>query len=154
MRVRPPRSTRTYTLFPYTTLFRSSDQLGLEKFYQYTGAGTGAGSAVLNNLHAGNVAFSYDAFTNPSRGVSTFARMTYNSLDTSASAMGFGWSLSTSSLMRMGTPLDFHPRGQAWPTQVTLTDADGTAHLFGLNKHDSALEEDWDYDSPAGVQLY
>src|SRR3546814_1982965 len=83
MRVRPPRSTRTYTLFPYTTLFRSSDQLGLEKFYQYTGAGTGAGSAVLNNLHAGNVAFSYDAFTNPSRGVSTFARMTYNSLDRS-----------------------------------------------------------------------
>src|SRR3546814_18104022 len=25
---RPPRSTRTYTLFPYTTLFRSGDQLG------------------------------------------------------------------------------------------------------------------------------
>src|SRR3546814_7887483 len=26
---RPPRSTRTYTLFPYTTLFRSVDKLGL-----------------------------------------------------------------------------------------------------------------------------
>src|SRR3546814_9664637 len=25
MRRRPPRSTRTYTLFPYTTLFRSAD---------------------------------------------------------------------------------------------------------------------------------
>src|SRR3546814_12672074 len=25
---RPPRSTRTYTLFPYTTLFRSGDQIG------------------------------------------------------------------------------------------------------------------------------
>src|SRR3546814_3032151 len=29
---RPPRSTRTYTLFPYTTLFRSRDrQLGLDR---------------------------------------------------------------------------------------------------------------------------
>src|SRR3546814_5321464 len=26
---RPPRSTRTYTLFPYTTLFRSQDSIGL-----------------------------------------------------------------------------------------------------------------------------
>src|SRR3546814_18943724 len=27
---RPPRSTRTYTLFPYTTLFRSQAQVGAE----------------------------------------------------------------------------------------------------------------------------
>src|SRR3546814_13383578 len=27
---RPPRSTRTYTLFPYTTLFRSADDVGVE----------------------------------------------------------------------------------------------------------------------------
>src|SRR3546814_18717274 len=26
---RPPRSTRTYTLFPYTTLFRSSARMGV-----------------------------------------------------------------------------------------------------------------------------
>ncbi|NEE04775.1 golvesin C-terminal-like domain-containing protein, partial [Phytoactinopolyspora halotolerans] len=132
----------------------TSNQLGLEKFYQYTGVGTGAGSTVLNNLYAGNTVFSYDALANPSRGVSTFVRMTYNSLDTSASSMGFGWTLATSSLMRMGTPLDFHPRGQDWPAQITLTDGDGTAHLFRLNKHDSSNEEDWDYDSPHGVNLY
>src|SRR3546814_1234957 len=29
---RPPRSTRTDTLFPYTTLFRYSEQEGLKKF--------------------------------------------------------------------------------------------------------------------------
>ncbi|WP_053204941.1 DNRLRE domain-containing protein [Jiangella muralis] len=132
----------------------TSNELGLEKFYQYSGTATGAGSALMTNVHAGNTVFSYDAFANPSRGVSTFVRMSYNSLDTSASSMGYGWSLATSSLMRMGTPLDLHPRGQAWPTQVTLTDGDGTAHLFRLNKHDSANEEDWDYDSPAGVHLY
>lgn len=56
--------------------------------------------------------------------------------------------------MRMGTPLDFHPRGQDWPSQVTLTDGDGTAHLFSLNKNGSTNEEDWTYDSPHGVHLY
>src|SRR3546814_6710502 len=35
MRRRPPRSTRTYTLFPYTTLFRSPRERQLSK-----GAGT------------------------------------------------------------------------------------------------------------------
>ncbi len=32
----------------------TSDQLGLEKFYQYAGKSTGAGSSVLDNLFAGN----------------------------------------------------------------------------------------------------
>src|SRR3546814_12882394 len=31
---RPPRSTRTYTLFPYTTLFRAGVRVGLELAYQ------------------------------------------------------------------------------------------------------------------------
>src|SRR3546814_339653 len=31
MRRRPPRSTRTYTLFPYTTLFRSSGDRGAQE---------------------------------------------------------------------------------------------------------------------------
>src|SRR3546814_17487108 len=31
---RPPRSTRTDTLFPYTTLFRSSDNVGFQDFAQ------------------------------------------------------------------------------------------------------------------------
>src|SRR3546814_4141232 len=35
---RPPRSTRTYTLFPYTTLFRSSD-LGRSRTFQAEWAG-------------------------------------------------------------------------------------------------------------------
>src|SRR3546814_4490843 len=30
---RPPRSTRTDTLFPYTTLFRSAEGLALEQYY-------------------------------------------------------------------------------------------------------------------------
>src|SRR3546814_17915370 len=31
MRRRPPRSTRTYTLFPYTTLFRSSTNMPVQR---------------------------------------------------------------------------------------------------------------------------
>ncbi|ADB29853.1 YD repeat protein [Kribbella flavida DSM 17836] len=132
----------------------TSDQLGLEKFYQYAGKNTGSGSSAMVNLATGNVAFGYNALTNPSRGASTFVRMTYNSLDTSASSMGYGWSLSTSTLNRLGSALDFHPRGQRWPTEITLTDGDGTSHTFALNKHGTTDETKWDYDHPKGVHLY
>ena len=132
----------------------TSDLLGLEKFYAYAGTGTGSGTAALANLYDGNVVWSYDALSNPSRGPATFVRLTYNSKDTSTSAAGFGWSLSTSSVMRMGSPLDFHPPGQDWPTEISLTDGDGTTHLFKLNKHGSTDPDLWDYDHPAGVHFH
>jgi YD repeat-containing protein len=131
----------------------TSDELGLERFYQYAGKNTGAGSTALVNLHSGNLVWSYNPLANPSRGPETFLRMTYNSLDTSTSAMGFGWSLSASSLMRLGTPLQFHPPGQDWPT-IRLTDGDGTTHTFTLNTHGSTNQAVWDYDHPFGVHLY
>jgi hypothetical protein len=68
--------------------------------------------------------------------------------------MGFGWSLSAASVMRLGTPLQFHPPGQTWPTTVRLTDGDGTTHTFTLNKHGSTDPAAWDYDHPFGVHLY
>ncbi len=105
-----------------------SDELGLEKFYQYTGVNTGSGSALLNNAANGNVVWSYNPFSNPSRGFDTFVRLDYNSMDTTDSSMGFGWSLQASTLMRLGTPLDFHPNPN--PTTITLTDGDGTSHWF------------------------
>src|SRR3546814_8074592 len=40
---RPPRSTRTDTLFPYTTLFRSLDALRM-RFCAQTGGGDGEGT--------------------------------------------------------------------------------------------------------------
>src|SRR3546814_10594475 len=49
---RPPRSTRTYTLFPYTTLFRSIDGIGqaVKKFQR-----DNAGHGVAFKLASGNV---------------------------------------------------------------------------------------------------
>src|SRR3546814_1338955 len=46
---RPPRSTRTDTLFPYTTLFRSSDDsTGLHQLYVGAAAkGTGVAAALI-----------------------------------------------------------------------------------------------------------
>ncbi|WP_262285999.1 DNRLRE domain-containing protein [Micromonospora sp. MA102] len=124
----------------------TSDQLGLEKFYSYAGKNTGAGGTLMNNLYSGNTVWSYDAFSNPGRGLSTFVRLAYNSLDTSDTVAGYGWSLQASSLMRLGSPLDFHPNPN--PTKITLTDGDGTSHWFTW---DSATST---WKSPKGVHLY
>ena len=123
----------------------TSNQLGLEKFYQYSGVNTSSGSSVLNNLASGNAVWSYNAFSNPSRGFATFVRMAYNSLDTSDSSMGFGWSLEASTVTRLGTPLDFNLPFH--PTEITLTDGDGTSHLF-------VLGQDGVWRSPPGVHLF
>ncbi|UUU21075.1 golvesin C-terminal-like domain-containing protein [Streptomyces sp. DSM 40750] len=128
-----------------TAEYPTSDQLGLEDFHSYAGKNTGAGSALMSNLHAGNAVWSYNSFSNPSLGFSTFLRLAYNSQDASSTPAGLGWSLQASSPVRLGTPLDFHPSALL-PKQITLTDGDGTSHVFGKNK-----KGEW--DSPAGVHF-
>src|SRR3546814_13365798 len=52
IRRRPPRSTRTYTLFPYTTLFRSSVRPGDERGAILARAGgAGAGREGRGSVH-------------------------------------------------------------------------------------------------------
>ncbi|UYQ63982.1 DNRLRE domain-containing protein [Streptomyces peucetius] len=121
----------------------TSNQLGLEKFYSYTGKNTGAGSTVMNNLAAGNTVWQYNAFTNPGRGLSTFARFAYNSLDTSDTVAGHGWSFQAAGPIRLGAPLDFHPNPN--PTEIRLPDGDGTTHVFRWDSVNSV------WKAPAGV---
>ncbi|WP_460417577.1 DNRLRE domain-containing protein [Planifilum fimeticola] len=131
-----------------------SNLLGMEKYYQYVGKNTGAGSATMVNLASGNTVFSYDPFTNPSLGPATFLRFTYNSQDTSDSVLGYGWSLSASSLHRLGTPLDLHPlkidqnEGTVRSGKIVLTDGDGTSHEFEYDSSNGMFKE------PPGVNLY
>ncbi|MCX4536764.1 DNRLRE domain-containing protein [Streptomyces sp. NBC_00841] len=120
----------------------TSNSLGLEKFYSYTGKNTGAGSTVMNNLASGNSVWSYNAFTNPGRGLNTFARFAYNSLDTSDTVLGAGWSAQAAGPIRMGAPLDFHPNPN--PTEIRLPDGDGTTHIF-------SKQPDGTWKAPAGV---
>ncbi|MFI9297720.1 DNRLRE domain-containing protein [Streptomyces gardneri] len=123
----------------------TSNTLGLEKFYAYTGKNTGAGSSVMNNLSSGNSVWSYNAFNNPGRGLNTFARFSYNSLDTSDTVMGHGWSAQVSGPVRLGAGLDFHPNPN--PTEVRLPDGDGTTHVF---RWDGAAGA---WKAPAGVHF-
>lgn len=121
----------------------TSNQIGLEKFYGYTGKNTGSGASLMNNLASGNSAWSYNAFNNPGRGLNTFFRLAYNSLDTSDTVSGAGWSMQASGPIRLGAPLDFHPNPH--PTEVRLPDGDGTTHVF---RWDSATSS---WKAPAGV---
>ncbi|WP_308460799.1 DNRLRE domain-containing protein [Streptomyces sp. Ru71] len=122
----------------------TSNTLGLEKFYSYAGKNTGAGSTVMNNVASGNSVWSYDAINNPGRGVNTFFRVAYNSLDTSDTVLGYGWSGQASGPLRLGAPLDFHPNPN--PTEVRLPDGDGTTHVF-------RKQADGTWKAPAGVHF-
>jgi RHS repeat-associated protein len=122
----------------------TSNTLGLEKFYSYTGKNTGAGSTVMNNLASGNTVWSYNAFSNPGRGLTTFARFAYNSLDTSDTVLGHGWSGQAAGPIRLGAPLDFHPNPNANATEIRLPDGDGTTHVF-------TKQADGTWKAPAGV---
>ncbi|MFD0078461.1 DNRLRE domain-containing protein [Streptomyces sp. NPDC127166] len=121
----------------------TSNTLGLEKFYGYTGKNTGAGASMMNNLASGNVVWSYNAFNNPGRGLNTFFRLAYNSLDTSDTVSGYGWSMQASGPIRLGAPLEFQPKPN--PTEIRLPDGDGTTHVF---RWDAATSS---WKAPAGV---
>ncbi|MBM9623983.1 DNRLRE domain-containing protein [Streptomyces zhihengii] len=120
----------------------TSNSLGLEKFYSYTGKNTGAGSTLMNNLASGNGVWQYNAFSNPGRGLSTFVRFAYNTQDTSDTVAGHGWSVQAAGPVRLGAPLDFHPNPN--PTEIRLPDGDGTTHVF-------RKQGDGTWKAPAGV---
>ncbi|PTM53240.1 RHS repeat-associated core domain-containing protein [Desmospora activa] len=132
----------------------TSNSLGMEKFYQYVGKNAGSGSTVMVNTHSGNAIVSYDPIHNPGQGLSSFVRLTYNSLDTSDSAIGRGWTMTAAGGLRLGTCLDLtllklsQKTGLVIGGKVKLTDGDGTTHTFEYNSKTKRFEE------PAGIQMY
>jgi len=123
-----------------------NNQLGLEQFYPYTNTSTGSGSSLYTNEASGNTVWNDDLFSNPSVGFQTFLRLNYNSLDTSDTDTGFGWSIQASTPTRLGQGLGFYPPGN--PTKVVLDDGTGNSHQWNFNSSTGT------WTSPPGVHLY
>ena len=123
-----------------------NNQLGLEQFYPYTTTPTGSGSSLYTNDASGNTVWNDDLFSNPSVGFQTFLRLNYNSLDTTDTDTGFGWSIQASAPTRLGQALGFYPPGN--PTAVVLDDGTGNSHQWNYN----STSKTW--ISPPGVHLY
>lgn len=123
--------------------------LGLEKFFSYTGEETGGGPQLLTELYGGNVVWSYDVFSIPSIGPSTFVRLAYNSMDVTDSGAGFGVSVQPSTLTRLGGRLSV-PDGGSTANDMTFIDGDGTTHEYKL---DTQTSTKLTYVRPPGVAL-
>ncbi|MDQ0417610.1 hypothetical protein J2Z48_001783 [Croceifilum oryzae] len=61
---------------------------------------SGPNSVVGANLFKGNFAYSFTPFKHAIKGFSTYATLTYNSLNDQSTIMGKDWSLDTNSMMR------------------------------------------------------
>ena len=135
----------------------TSDDLGLERFYQYEGEELGGGMQHLVNAGTGNSLVRFTPASSIGRGLSTVVDLTYNSLEKkSESPVGNNWSLGISGLARFGNPIDIHPdkadeiAGNA-ARYVDFTDVDGTTHRFaGKVAADGTVY----WEEPAGVHLY
>src|SRR3546814_8058770 len=55
---RPPRSTRTDTLFPYTTLFRSRTKRGILQYYNWAGSSHRSSNETTTSFVSPSVEFS------------------------------------------------------------------------------------------------
>ncbi len=134
-----------------------STKLGIEKYYSYVTTPVGAGMTNVVNVANGDSILTLTPLSNPGRGLSTVARLTYNSLEEkSESPVGTNFSLSISSLIRFGNPLDVHPNNADTIAGrsnkfVTFVDGDGSLHRFdGVTGADGVTY----WTEPAGVHLY
>ena len=87
-----------------------SENLGLERYWQYEQLATGAGSTAYTNANNGNLLWRWSPWATPGRGISSIVDLTYNSLEEhSDSPAGENVSLNISGLLRFGSRLDIHP---------------------------------------------
>ena len=134
-----------------------SENLGLERYWQYEQLATGAGSTAYTNANNGNLLWRWSPWATPGRGISSIVDLTYNSLEEhSDSPAGENVSLNMSGLLRFGSRLDIHPNQADKSTgnntrYVRFVDGDGSAHEF-TGTLDASGNVVW--TEPAGVNLY
>ena len=134
-----------------------SENLGLERFWQYEQVATGAGSTAYVNADNGNMLWRWSPWATPGRGIASIVDLTYNSLEEhSDSPAGENVSLNISGLVRFGSRLDIHPNQADKSTgkntrYVRFVDGDGTLHEFTGTVNSSGVVV---WKEPAGVNLY
>ncbi|SFX68203.1 RHS repeat-associated core domain-containing protein [Thermoactinomyces sp. DSM 45891] len=110
-----------------------------------------ADSKVGINVYQGNVTFFYKPYSNPSRGFETYAQLNYNSLSTTDSGLGKGWSLGTGSVVSIGAPATngamVNSKDEIISGSVVVVDEEGESHEFTWNKSKNK------FDPPPGLNL-
>ena len=126
--------------------------MGLEDWWQFESVPTGAGTSAHVNLATGNMVWHSVPLSNPGRGLSTVANVTYNStaverdVQLDYNEIGEQFSMGIAGITRLNEPLDVSLAAINGP--IFLTDPDGTRHKFQASQ-----QGDW-YIAPAGVQLF
>ncbi|MBR7839396.1 hypothetical protein KDL01_39420, partial [Actinospica durhamensis] len=90
----------------------ANDGLGLSPAHAYAGVQAGPDASVRVDRADGNALVTLTALRVPGRGVSSFVRLSYNSLDPTASPIGPGWSLDAATLVPVGQYLRALPEPQ------------------------------------------
>ncbi|TCP66496.1 DNRLRE domain-containing protein [Baia soyae] len=94
-------------------------------------------SQVGVNVNQGNVTFFYKPYSNPSRGFNTYAQLNYNSLSTSDSGLGKGWSLGVGSFVDVLAPatdvVKVNKDDEVVSGSVIVVDEEGESHQFTWN---------------------
>jgi RHS repeat-associated protein len=127
----------TFSFLTVAPLVLDTSALGLERYYQYDSTPTGPGSTAYVNVANGNLVWQVGLFNDRGRGLNTFGTLTYNDqqplsglgLLTGAGSynqVGQGFSLAVSGITRVNEPLAI----DQLLGRITLTDADGTQHVF------------------------
>src|SRR3546814_19572915 len=139
---RPPRSTRTDTLFPDTTLFRSGVGRGGRDILLLGASGSGKSTLVLHSLLQGLDVLSKDAvFVQPdgmlATGVPNFLHVRADALDVHADVAARLRIASSPVLRRRRGMEKFEVNFRRAPRPVSLpqdtTRLDSPAHLLGRN---------------------
>jgi RHS repeat-associated protein len=145
---------------PRNALVDTDELIGLEDWWHYRSTPTGAGSGAHVNVANGNLVWHTVPIVNPGRGLASVVNLTYNSHQrvqvplletpleqafTPYDEVGRGFSLGISSLTRLNERLNVDLAGIG---RVTLTDPDGTRHLFHSDPGGEV------FTAPPGVHLH